>query len=175
MKRGTMLAAGLVATLGMSAWLALSDPPEGEVELAVSPRRAGAGALPERSRVAEPRLTWPAPPPARSQQPWGFNPALARAWTPPPPPPLPKTVPVPVAMPTAPPAIQAPPFPYTMIGRIEDGGVVHALLGGPSRTLAVKEQDVVDGQWRIDAIVGQGVTLTWLPGGQRQDLSFRPS
>ena len=68
-----------------------------------------------------------------------------------------------------------PKFPYTLIGRIDDAGQVHALLEGPQATLGVKAQDVVDGQWRIDSIGPTGLSVIWLPGGQRQLLAYRPS
>jgi hypothetical protein len=53
-----------------------------------------------------------------------------------------------------------------------DDGEPHALLSGPLRSFGVKAAEVVDGQWRIDAVEPQGVTLTWLPGGVKKNLAF---
>ncbi len=78
------------------------------------------------------------------------------------------------APPAEPEAPRAPPFPYTLIGQLDDGRP-QALLTGPLRSLAVGAGEVVDGQWRIDAVQAQSITLTWLPGGQRQTLGFKPS
>ena len=78
------------------------------------------------------------------------------------------------AAPAEPQVLRAPAFPYTLIGQLDDGRP-QALLTGPLRSLAVAAGEVIDGQWRVDAVQAQGITLTWLPGGQRQTLGFKPS
>jgi hypothetical protein len=37
----------------------------------------------------------------------------------------------------------------------------------------VSARDVIDGQWRVDAVDAQTLSLTWLPGGQPQTLTLR--
>ena len=117
-------------------------------------------------RVTAPRDAWPA-----------TGTAAAQSWGVPPPPPPPLRVAA-VAMPKAalaePEVPRAPAFPYTLIGQLDDGRP-QALLTGPLRSLAVAAGEVIDGQWRVDAVQAQGITLTWLPGGQRQTLGFKPS
>lgn len=180
MKRRHRLAGLLVATLGAALWLGTQDDPDAAgVEPVVRKRNGPAApAEPSRSRVAA-RAEWPGAPAPRASEPWPFDTALAQAWIPPPPPPpppapasTPRTV-TPAATPPQP--AQPPAFPYTLIGRIEDGGAAQALLTGALRTLAVKPLDVVDGQWRVDAVEARSVVLTWLPGGQRQTLALAPS
>lgn len=117
---------------------------------------------------------WPEAPDARARPPWPDVIAQgAAAWNttaPPSPPPASAVAPKPAVASAA----QAPPFPYTLIGRIDDGEP-RALLSGPLRSFGVKVADVIDGQWRVDAVLAQGLTLTWLPGPTRTTLVFRPS
>jgi hypothetical protein len=67
--------------------------------------------------------------------------------------------------------LKPPPFPYTLIGRLDDGQA-HALLSGPLRSFGVKVADVIDGQWRVDDVQARGITITWLPGGVKTTLVF---
>lgn len=165
----------LLATLSAAAWLAMQDDEAGGVELARSSRADGVVPVPARRPAAKAAPDWPRTPAMRGSEPWPFDTAQALSWVPRAPPPPPAPPPAAPAPPAVAPAPQAPPFPYTLIGRIEDGGIVHALLGGADRTLGVKAQDVIDGQWRVDTIGASNVSLTWLPGGQQKTLSFRPS
>jgi hypothetical protein len=171
--RRLMLAA--VVTLAATVWAALlpeesaappSRPRTGAEPGAVSAPRSGAA-----QRAAAPPAAvvsvWPEPPVADRRQPWGA--ALAQgvaAWNgapePPPPP-----APAPAVAPTAP--AQAPAFPYTLIGRLDDG-VALALLAGPQRSFGVKKAEVIDGEWRVDSVQAAGLTLTWLPGGVKKTV-----
>ncbi|MET0517221.1 MAG: hypothetical protein ABW005_00160, partial [Burkholderiaceae bacterium] len=96
---------------------------------------------------------------------------------PPPPPPPPQVV---AAPPAPPPPPMAPPFPYQLIGRLVEGEgsgkgeQAQALLAGPTRSLAVKAGEVVDGQWRVDQVGATQLSLTWLPARLKQTISFRP-
>ena len=71
----------------------------------------------------------------------------------------------------------APPLPYQMIGRLVEGegaaAVELALLNGPHRALSVRRGDVIDGQWRVEQVSSQGLSLVWLPGGLPQNLVFK--
>ena len=97
---------------------------------------------------------------------------LPRGGAPPAPPTAsrPQAAPVPTAATPA----EAPAFPYTLIGRLDDGEA-RALLSGPTRSFGVKAADVIDGQWRVDAIAPRGLMLTWLPGGVKKTLALAPS
>ncbi|HEX2009706.1 MAG TPA: hypothetical protein VJN44_02100, partial [Roseateles sp.] len=67
------------------------------------------------------------------------------------------------------------PFPYQLIGRLEDGGQSLALLAGANRSISAKAGDVIDGQWRVERVGPAGLALIWLPAQQAQNISFRPS
>jgi len=110
----------------------------------------------------------------------------AAAWSSkvPPPPPPPKPVP-----PPPPPPPVAPPFPYQWVGRWQEpvGAPVAAsapsakpadarnlaVITGPNQTWVVKPGDVIEGQWRIDAITDTSVQVTYLPLSQTQTISMR--
>lgn len=170
-----LLAASLLATL----WAASQSSPEAvDSGVALAPRKAVARAAPSvAGAAASAPAAWPALPVARS--PWPRL-AQATAWGPPPAPPMPmaakaKTASTADDAPAGPPP--APPFPYTLIGRFEDGPLTQAMLSSPRRTLGVKAKDVIDGQWRVDAVDATGMTLTWLPSGQTVTVTLptRPS
>ncbi len=186
-RRGLGIA--LAATLAATAWLMLQDEPGDAVVGAADARRIGpAAARPDRGdprsrddAVAGQRArpgaatateAWPEPPADRAAI---EAPVDAVAWSAPEPvvarvepPPRPPTSAAPAA------ERALPAFPYVLIGRLDDGRP-QALLSGPLRSLAVAAGDVIDGQWRVDAVRDDGVTLTWLPGGQQQQLGFRAS
>lgn len=172
---GLLLAVSLLATL----WAAFQSTPEPEDSgVALAPRKAMARAPLSAGAPtkAAGEGAWPAPPAARRAWPHAGQ---VMAWGPPPPPaPVASKAPPPASVaeaPAGPPP--APPFPYTLIGRLEDGPLTQALLSSPRRTLGVKAKDVIDGQWRVDAVDAAGLTLTWLPGGQTLTLTLasRPS
>jgi hypothetical protein len=161
----------LLATLSLTAVLALQ--PDDDAATAVPVRRT-ANAAPPAAKTARTTTerAWPAPPSASGTLQWLElpRPALA-AWGPPAAPPA-----SPVnAAPAGPVIPQAPAFPYTLIGRLEEAGVSRALLAGPVRTIDARAGDLIDGQWRVDAVLPDGVQLTWMPGGQRQTLNYRPT
>lgn len=178
------LYAALVLSLGATAWLAL-EPEDTSTALVVqqlqvrsAPMVAGVGS----TRVPRAATTWPDPPrPHDGGDPWLIGSDALAGWAPPP---MPATPPTPPARPlpavsrvveAAPPVPTAPAFPYQLIGRLEGDGLPTALLNGPLRTLSVKAQDTIDGQWRVEAVLPTGVSVLWLPGGQKQTVSFRPS
>lgn len=197
--RQLSLGAALVLTLAATLWLAVGDEAEnhnGARPVAGNSRapvlNAGASARSSANTTAAARaetradatapLDWA--PVARPA--WGLRAGDGQfaAWQPPPPPPAPKFAapPPPSPSPSPPPpsppppaTVQAPPFPYQLIGRLVEGGQAQILLAGPSSTLAVRVGDVVDGQWRIDQIQEGGLNLTWLPAKLNQTIGFRPN
>jgi hypothetical protein len=167
------LVLSLAATLGLSF---LPDdagaPPAARDAQTRTPPLATNTASARAPRVATP---WPEPPEARNASPWPTGSDAFAAWAPPPPPPAPPPPTATRVVDAAPRAPSAPAFPYQLIGRLEGDGPPTALLNSPLRTLSVKAQDTIDGQWRVEAVLPTGVSLLWLPGGQKQTVSFRPS
>ena len=110
---------------------------------------------------------------------YGWEPAA------PPPPPQPVATKPVVAPPPPPPEPQgpppAPPFPYQMVGLLEqDGGTSAWLTSGASSTGAggstrtVVPEQVLDGRWRVDAISPRGLSVTWLASGQTLQIKYAP-
>ena len=94
----------------------------------------------------------------------GENGVFARQdWTPPPPPPAPSPPPPPPS---------APPLPFTFIGKSLQDGVWEIYLARGERTHLVRENTVVDGMYRVDAIRPPVLTLTYLPLNQVQQLNI---
>jgi len=84
------------------------------------------------------------------------------------PPPAP---PVPVRV-APPPVPKAPPLPFTYLGRyVESGKPVFFLVTG-ERILTVKEGDVIEGNYRVDGVVGTTLGLTYLPLNTKQTLDI---
>lgn len=180
----------LLATVAATAWAALQpdDEPGVDVPAAASRRAAPApgpsqvstghaargGSTPTQAAAAA-RAGWPAAPAAnRDPGLTAVTPTALAAWQPLPPPPPPP----PVVAASAPVAALPPPppaFPYTLIGRVDDGGQVQVLLSSPLRTISARVNDLVDGQWRLESIQPGGVVLVWVSGGQRQTVNYRTS
>jgi hypothetical protein len=94
----------------------------------------------------------------------GENGVFARQdWTPPPPPPAPTPPPPPPS---------APPLPFTFIGKSLQDGVWEIYLARGDRTHLVRENTVIDGTYRVDAIKPPVLTLTYLPLNQVQQLNI---
>jgi hypothetical protein len=87
----------------------------------------------------------------------------SRDWTPPPPPPQP-------APPPPPPT--APPLPFTFVGKAVEKGEWEVFLARGAETLIVRNKSVIDGVYRVDAIAPPGMTLTYLPMNQVQQLNI---
>ena len=176
--RRKRLALAVAVTAAATLWAALQpDVPASAPELrdrasaATSARISSPGATPLKPAASAP--AWPEPSPPRSD--WPAAPAHAvAAWAP--------VAAAPAALAPRPSAItsaadkpvEAPAFPYTLIGRLDDGEA-RALLAGPTRSFGVKASDVIDGQWRVDAVPPRGHALTWLPGGIKKTLALAPS
>lgn len=74
--------------------------------------------------------------------------------------------------PPPPPPPQAPPLPFTYMGKlIEDGRTVVFLTQG-DRNLIVRQGDTIDGTYRVDAVTEELLSLTYLPLKQKQDFAF---
>jgi hypothetical protein len=84
------------------------------------------------------------------------------------PPPAPP-VPVKVAPPPVP---KAPPLPFTYLGRYVDSGKPVFFLVTGERILTAKEGDIIEGNYRVDGVVGTTLGLTYLPLNTKQALDI---
>ena len=86
-------------------------------------------------------------------------------WNPPPPPP-------PRAPAPPPPAPTAPPLPFTFIGKAVSDGALEVYLARSGTTYIVRDNMVIDGIYRVDAISPPTLTLTYLPLNQVQQINI---
>ena len=88
-------------------------------------------------------------------------------WTPPPAPPPERREPEP-----PPPPPMAPPLPFLFLGKAAEKGEWEVFLARGEKIYVVRKQDVIDGTYRVDAIVPPHLTLTYLPLNQVQQLNI---
>lgn len=159
--RQIVLFSALGLALAATAWVSGED--EAVPIAAAQPRRTAPAAPPDWPGPASgARAEWPAAD-AQARAAWGDAPPAA---APPPPPPVATTA-------TAPPLPAAPPFPYQLVGRLTDGAS-RAILNNAQRSAVVGAGEVIDGQWRVDAVEPAGLRLTYLPLGLAQFVAFAP-
>jgi len=162
--RQLALFGALGLSLAATAWVSRDG---GAEPVAAAPsHRTMAAAVPSTPTewpgpAASARAAWP-PADVQARAAWGEAPPVAAAPAPPPPA-------DPVDEP--PPAPAAPPFPYQFVGRLTDGAA-RAVLDSARRSTVVGAGDVVDGQWRVDAVEAGGLRLTYLPLGLAQFIPF---
>ena len=84
-----------------------------------------------------------------------------RSWAPPPP----KS-----NLPPAPP--QAPPLPYTFVGKMVDDGQIIVFLTRQERNYAVRSGDKLDNIYQVDDIKPNVMLLTYLPLNLQQSLTI---
>jgi hypothetical protein len=159
-RRGALWGA-LALSLAATAWVAREDESTAPAVAAVAPRHAPAADAPP--AASHPRGDWPAVEPLAAAA-WGSAPAPAA-------PPVATAPPAEAEAAPPPPLPAAPPFPYRLVGRLSDAAT-RAILDGPQRSAVVAVGDIVDGQWRVDAIDATGLRLTYLPLGQAQHIPF---
>lgn len=87
---------------------------------------------------------------------------VARSWR--------KPVPVAVVAPPVPPKPEAPAPPYVVLGKQLLDGRWQVFLGLQERTLIVKENDTIDGTWRVSLIKPPSMAMLHLPTGQQRAL-----
>ncbi|MCV2367311.1 hypothetical protein [Roseateles oligotrophus] len=176
--RGRLLMAGLALSLAATAWVASRDE-EGEAFSAAPQNPTRPGAVKPASPTAWPEALLAAPnqdgpawpdPAAIARQSWGLAagtaPEVATVS------PAAKVVAAKAdsEAEAAPPA--APPLAYQLVGRMDEAGRPRIVLSNAQRTLVLGVGELIDQQWRIDAIGPAGAQLTWLAGGQKQNLAF---
>ena len=173
--RRRRLAAAVAATLAATVWAAVQDDEAG-IATATPPTSSRptvtTAAIPQPISING--SAWPDPAHAGERTPWNeATPQGLVAWGPPMMPPPPTSAghapDAAASVPAAP-----PDFPYTLIGRLDDGQA-RALLTNRTRSFGAKQGDVIDDVWRVDEVEADGVTLTWLPGGVSRTLAFPSS
>lgn len=87
----------------------------------------------------------------------------AQDWTPPPPKPAP---------PPPPPAPSAPPLPFAYLGKAAGNGEWEVFLARGDQTMIVRSKTVIDGVYRVESIEPPGMTFTYLPLNQVQQLNI---
>lgn len=159
--RQLALFAALGLSLAATAWVSQDDAPE---PVAAAPRRT-ASAAPAPTDwpgpAASARAEWPATD-AQARNAWGEAAPVAAATA---------ALPAEPAEEQAPPPPTAPPFPYQLVGRLTDGAS-RAVLNNAQRSAVVGVGEVVDGQWRVEAIDASGLRVTYLPLGLAQFIPF---
>ncbi|MBT9493352.1 MAG: hypothetical protein IV107_13650, partial [Paucibacter sp.] len=68
--------------------------------------------------------------------------------------------------------VAAPPVAYQLLGRMDEAGRPRIVLSNAQRTLVLGVGELIDQQWRIEAIGPTGAQLLWLSGGQKQNLAY---
>lgn len=101
--------------------------------------------------------------PRGTETPDQVDPFGAHDWTPPPPPPPP--------LPPPPPP-QAPQLPFSYLGKELVDGRLEVFLSRQDRTFIVREDDVIEGTYRVEKISPPTMVLTYLPLKQQQTLSI---
>lgn len=164
--RQLALFGALGLSLAATAWVSQHDDDTSEPVAAVPRRAAARPAAPADwpGPAASARTAWPALD-AQARAAWGEAAPVTAATAPPPTPATPAA--------DAPPPPSAPPFPYQLVGRLTDGAT-RAVLNNAQRSAVVGVGEVVDGQWRVDAIEPTGLRLTFLPLGLSQLIPFAP-
>ena len=76
------------------------------------------------------------------------------------------------APPPPPPPPTAPPLPFTYLGKAAGEGSWEVYLARGDKTYNVRDKDVIDGVYRVDAIAPPTMTLTYLPLNQVQQLNI---
>lgn len=65
-----------------------------------------------------------------------------------------------------------PPLPFSYGGRIIEGDRTTVFLFGPDRNQPVRQGDLIDNTWRVDAINATVMKLTYLPLNESQTLAL---
>jgi hypothetical protein len=164
---GRRVRVALLATAAVAAVAAtLPDGDDAPIDTrsdADSPPSARRGA----AAIASPTAAaWPEPAPRLKSDTSPSATALA-AWGPPPAPPVARALVM--VGPTVP---TAPAFGYTLIGRIDEAQAARAVLHNERRSITVATGDIIDGEWRVEAVEPTRVTVLWLPTQRRQVISL---
>jgi hypothetical protein len=90
------------------------------------------------------------------------------AWVPPPKPPPPPVVP-------PPPPPRAPQLPFSYIGKRFDGTRWEVFVSRGAETLILRENDLIDGTYRVESIRPPQVSIVYVPLNEKQSLAIGPA
>ncbi len=157
----------LLAIAGAAAIVYFAPDDDGAVAAPARPAapvRPVARALPAAAPVDSEHLTIR----ARSAESDLGNAFGERGWSAPP---ARAVQPAAIAEAAAPAAPQAPPLPFTFLGRMVDGGAVAYFLEYGERVLVVRPGQTVDQTYSFDSVGAGALTFTFLPLKQQQTLT----
>lgn len=165
-QRWVIYAVALALTLAVVGWAGGQDRAEPRLAVAYQaerlerPARAPSPAAGEVETLLEVRLDQlerraaaaPAGDPFQARS-WEPEQPVVRRHVPPPPP-------------------QAPPLPFAYLGKMVDEGTTIVFLVRQDRNYIARLGDTLDGSYRVEKIVEEGLVLTYLPLGAEQTLPF---
>jgi hypothetical protein len=97
------------------------------------------------------------------------EPFVPTRWAAPPPP-----VKVEEAAPAPPPPPQAPPLPFKVAGQYREGDQIGVFLLHNDKMLIARVGDTLAGQYQVESLQGDVMTLIYLPLQQPQTLTISP-
>jgi hypothetical protein len=160
------VALGLVASASAAA--ALWVPPKQSAVVLPVVRPFASVPITSRDRPARPEvgLASLAPRLPSAEQPWNLfgAPAWAR-----PKPVLTKSAAI---APAAEAPLQAPPAPFRVIGRYEEGGQVGVFVEHQQKALVARVGDQLTPEWKVEAIESTRLVLQYLPLAQKQTVEW---
>jgi hypothetical protein len=72
--------------------------------------------------------------------------------------------------PPPPPPPQAPPLPFSYMGKLAEGNTTTVFLTTGDRNLVVRPGDVIDNNYRLEEVTDTTVVLTYLPLTVKQTI-----
>lgn len=148
----------LLLTIAATAWITVSEDPEGE-PMVLRAEPAGAG----RAKQQDTRSEFAAALPLFTPRvPIEYDPEDLFPGDPP-------TLEPDEAAPAKP---TTPPLPYTYAGRLIEHAQPIVFLQRGNHSLAVRSGEVIDGVWRLDEVTQTSLSFSYLPLGTAVPLTF---
>ncbi|HEX9395302.1 MAG TPA: hypothetical protein VF943_01055 [Burkholderiales bacterium] len=72
------------------------------------------------------------------------------------------------------PAVVAPVLPYRFVGRVYQEGATQVYVARGTKLFAVRQGDVLDGEYRVDALSPSEIAFVHLASGSRQVMPLGP-
>jgi hypothetical protein len=166
--RSTLTIAALAVTLGAVYWASRLDGSEEKVEVVADSRPRPAASDTPRASYGSGELDLERLRRGPSADP-SVDPFALRNFRPAPP-----VVKRPIALPEAevapPPPPQAPPLPFSYMGKLAEGDSTTVFLSMGDRNLVVRPGDVIENNYRVEEVTDVAVVLTYLPLTVQQTL-----
>jgi hypothetical protein len=164
--RRIVLGGALLVTVVASVWPRPQEEGAAEVVAPVTPREVSARREPE---VSAPSAAPALAPRGASNEGAALHDLFgAKSWTPPPP----TAAALAARKPPPPPPPMAPPFPYVVSGSVVDANGVMVVFSNQQQNVIVRVGEVFEQTYRVDAVDGQSVMLTYLPLGLPQRVAM---